>query len=236
MGNRFIRHFGVGFLLVLICDFLVGSALRRFYFTERSGLHYRTTYSIDSTNAEILVFGSSKANHNYVPDLFEKAFHASFYNAGRDGAGIFYHLAVLKSNLRRHKPKIIIFDYTGKFDRNRESYDRLSSLLPYYQGHKEIRSIIEMRSPFEKIKLLSRIYPFNSMLFTIIIGNMKLNSSRKPDDKGYVALHREWPDKIDSMKTSRIYDIDDRKVAALKDTDLFRLFASFLYLQRRLHN
>ena len=38
----------------------------------------------------------------------------SFYNAGRDGNFMFYHLAVLKGVLNRYSPKIVILDFVAE--------------------------------------------------------------------------------------------------------------------------
>ena len=140
---------------------------------------------MDSTLADMLIIGSSRANHHYVPSVFEDSLKISFYNAGRDGNGTFYQLALLKTILKRYTPKIIVFDYSSVFVKGAEEYDQMASLLPYYRTHKEIQPLVEMKSPFEKIKLLSEIYPFNSQLLTISVGNLKMNKKRVADDKGY---------------------------------------------------
>ncbi len=212
MVKKIVLNIVILFIVVFALDFVIGRTLRYFYFKETSGLHYRTTYSFDSTRAEILVFGSSRANHHYVPEVFEDSLKAPFYNTGRDGHGIFYQTALLKSILKRYTPKVIILDYAGGFEKGEIAYDRLSVLLPYYWTHKEIRNILELKSSFERIKLISHIYPFNSQILTIAIGNIELNKKRKPDNKGYVALYKEWPNKIDNKKTLVKYDVDSNKI------------------------
>ncbi len=194
---RFFQKLVVFLIIVKILDILVGQTLRHFYFTQTSGLEYRTTYSMEKTTADMLVLGSSRANHHYPPEVFEKRFHTSFYNAGRDGEYIFYHYAVLKSILTRYTPKVIFLDIrNAEFIAGKDKYDRLSSLLPYYKTHKEIRPIVELKSPYERLKLLSSIYPFNSALFTIAIGNTELNKKRDEDFQGYIPLSRKWKEPI----------------------------------------
>ncbi|HXS59927.1 MAG TPA: hypothetical protein VN703_03845, partial [Candidatus Sulfopaludibacter sp.] len=122
---------------------IIGNLLRTFYFKQQSGLQCRTTYSIEKTTANVLIFGSSAANHDYQTNTFTKRLDTSFYNTGRDGISIFYEYAVLKAILKRYTPKIIILDFDQEeFIKNEASYDRLSALLPYYINHPEIRSII----------------------------------------------------------------------------------------------
>ncbi len=204
-------------IIVFILDFSIGKTLRYFYFKETSGLHYRTTYSFDSTKAEVLIFGGSRANRHYVPQVFEDSLNMSFYNTGRDGNGIFYQISLLKSILKRYTPKVIVLDYVGGFEYDAESYDRMSSILPYYGSHEEIRKTIESKSPYEKVKLISQIYPFNSKILTIAIGNMEINKKREIDDKGYVPLFTTWNEKIDSQNIELINDIDSNKINAFRD-------------------
>jgi hypothetical protein len=182
-------------IIVVVLDAAIGKVLQYFYFKETSGLHFRTTYAMETTRADILVFGSSRANHHYVPEVFEDSLRMSFYNTGRDGNYLIYNYAVFKSILKRYKPKIIIFDINPEvLYFNKNSYERLSSLLPYYRNHPEIRSIIEQRGPYEKYKLYSSIYPYNSSLLTIAIGNLEINKNRKADREGYIPLYNHMQD------------------------------------------
>jgi hypothetical protein len=216
--KKIILNIAIVFIVVFVLDFAIGSTLRNFFFKESSGLHYRTTYAMETTKAEILVFGSSRANHHYVPEIFEDSLKMSFYNTGRDGNGVFFQTALLKSILKRYTPKIIILDYAGGFGKEANDYDRISSLLPYYKKHEEIRNIIELKSPFERMKLLSKIYPFNSEILTIAIGNLDINKKMNSDNKGYVALYKEWQSNIDSIDPVSDYEVDSNKL------DAFRVF------------
>lgn len=218
MVKKVILNIAIVVLVVFILDFAIGKTMRYFYFKESSGLNYRTTFSMDSTKAQILIFGSSRANHSYVPDIFEDSLKKTFYNTGRDGNGIFYQQALVKTILKRYTPEIIIFEFAGTFAEGRNEYDQMSSLLPYYCNHPEIRKIIELRSPFEKIKMLSQIYPFNSQALTITIGNLEINKKRASDSKGYIALYNVWPYNLDSIPDKCVQEIDTNKVIAFTET------------------
>ena len=205
-----IKWFIIRLLIVVIvlfaCDRGTGWLLKYFYFKQKSGLLYRTTYAIDSTTAEILVFGSSRANHHYVPAVFEERLGHTFYNSGRDGSFLLSNYGVFKAVINRYRPVVVIFDLNpeeiGYAARN---YERLSDLLPYYQGHPEIRSVVSLRGPFEKFKMISAIYPYNSLLTNIILGNLDLNKSRNPDDRGYI------PIAPGTVRPDRASDLPERK-------------------------
>lgn len=205
-------------LVLVACDWGTGKILKQFYFRQFSGFSYRTTYAIDSTTAEIIILGSSRANHNYVPEVIEDSLHYTSYNAGRDGNYVLYNYAIFKSITKRYNPKMIIIDIQpSDIDYNKTEYERLSALLPYYQMHPEIRQIVCQRGPFEKIKLFSKIYPYNSMILQIAVGNIDKNKTKQPDIKGYVPIFRTIKDeKIDTTRTSTT-NVDETKMSALKE-------------------
>ncbi len=218
-SNKYLYFFTKLFLLFLIIfvlDFSIGKTLRHFYFTQESGWQYRTTYAMENTVADMIVFGSSRANHHYHPEVFEKRLPFEYYNAGRDGSYNLYHFAVLKSILKRHKPKMVILEF-GKeeFKKSQVGYDRLSALLPYYKTHPEIREILDHKSEAEPLKLaVSQIYPFNSSIFTIAIGNAAINKTRRGDIKGYVPLDKTWNEPMKTIQSVPAYDVDTVSVWA----------------------
>lgn len=186
--------------IIAIADLIIGNTLRRLYFSQTSGFQYRTTYALEKTNEDILVFGSSRASHHYVPEVFENTLKQSFYNTGRDGHFIFYNTIVLQSVLKRYTPKIIILDFSAhSFEKNQDAYDRLSALLPYYKNHNEIRDVIELKSPYEKLKLISSIYPYNSSILSLLMRKLKKSYSTTDDIKGYLPLYGEIKN-MDSME------------------------------------
>ena len=77
-----------------------------------------------------------------------------------------------------------------------------------------MRSIINLKSNYEKIKSLSYIYPYNSSIFTIAVGNTEFHKKRRGDIKGYVPLTNIWKDSIQIDHSPSSYEIDSVKVNA----------------------
>jgi len=215
--KKFILRLLLGLIFVVLFDFIIGKTLKHFYFEQDSGFQYRTTHSLNYTEDEILIFGSSRANHHYDTNILESKLNMSTYNTGRDGTYLFYQTALLKTILKRHQPKIIIYDFFGSFEYSQSDYDRLSFLLPYYEEHEEIREVLELKGPFEKFKTLSKIYPYNSMLFNIIMGNMEFNKKKNKDIKGFVPLNKNWTSELQAIKSTTKYELDQNKLNAFKD-------------------
>ncbi len=179
----------------MIGDQLIGFVLKSLYKKQKSGLLYRTTYSIDSTKADFIVLGSSRANHDYDPKVFESELNSSFYNCGRDKQGLLYSCAVLSAITKRYTPKCVIIDIRpDEFTLSDEG--TLATLLPYYDNQ-AIRPYLNINSRFEQVKMLSRIYPYNSLLTNLIVG---LNKKWVEDYKGYVALtNRTSNDAVETL-------------------------------------
>ena len=187
--NQFVLKLVAFFFVVFMVDLSIGFLLKRYYFKQESGNDYQATYVIDKTEAEILIFGSSRAANIYDPRIFESQLNLTCYNAGRYGYPIFYHYGLLKASIKRHVPKIVILSIdAGNFSINQEAYDRLSSLLPYYKDHPEIRPVVNLKGRYEKLKMISSIYPYNSLVLPIIQGNASINKLRAESINGYIAL------------------------------------------------
>jgi len=216
--TRFLLRFLMIALVILLFDRGIGAILNYCYFNTKSGECYRTTYAIDSTVAEIIIFGSSRAKCSYVPKIFEDSLHYSCYNTGRDGNFILFNYAMFKEITNRYNPKFVIFDISPEeLEYRTWEYDRLSLLLPYYQTHSEIRRIVDLKGSFEKIKFLSAIYPFNSLVFKIALGNLELNQAREPDYNGYAPYFETLKnEKLDTTRISNFL-IDEQKIKALND-------------------
>jgi hypothetical protein len=201
------------FMILFAIDYSLGSLFRYLYFKQESGELYRITYCIEKTHEDILVVGSSRANHHYHPDVFEKRLGLSFYNTGVDGEHIFYQAAILKGVLKRYAPKIVLLDFVeAEFDKDHASYDRLSSLLPYYYDHPEIRPILNLKSPYEKYKMLSKLYPYNSEIFQIMLGETDYKKLKHEDIKGYIPRLELWDEPIKTVVYPEKYPLDTNKI------------------------
>jgi len=134
------------------------------------------------------------------------------------GQFILYHYATLKAILNRYTPKLIILDlYPTELRVERDSYERLSFLLPYYKRDPAIQSVVDMKGPYEKYKLVSSIYPYNSAILVLAASNNEYYKSRNAADKGYYAQTGIWSKPIHTV-SSDPYPLDSVKI------NIFRSF------------
>ena len=204
------------FIILFILDYSVGHAFKYFYFRQDIGRQYRAIYSIEETQADILIFGPSTGYNNYVPEVLETRLSQTCYNTGSPGQFILYHYATLRTILNRYSPKCIILDIIpGEFLAEKESYDRLSFLLPFYRRDTALQSVVDLKGPFEKYKLLSSIYPFNSILLTLAAQNTASYRSNNTVEKGYKARTNVW-DKPFKSTSPEPYPLDSIKIKIFK--------------------
>lgn len=225
---RHIRNILIFLILLFILDCSIGDLLRKYYFKMNSGSLAKVTFILDKMNADVLIIGASTATHNYVPEIFEESLNLSFFNAGRDGTGLLYYNALISVVLKRYTPNIIILDLSPySLDKSYDDKARASILLPYLKGFSEIRPFVLERSKFEKLKLLSHIYPFNSLAWEIIRHqNPGRNVASYLIDKGYLPLSGEITEDCKIPVENKI----------IIDKDKVRLFHTFLNNVKNYHS
>jgi hypothetical protein len=208
MKNKYIRFIANSILfitIIFIFDQAFGKVMRHFYFRSEYGDIYHLRYSLDSTKADVIILGSSRAHGHYVPVIVEDSLNLTCFNTGINGSFLLNNYAVYKSLVKRYSPKVILMDISlGELYVGTEGYDDLSSLLPYYKKRPEIRDVILLKSKFEKLKLISGVYPFNSALLTIVEGSIRTEDLNEL--KGYLPL-------FGSLKDSSIKHVQERDLA-----------------------
>lgn len=188
----FWKNILVFFVSLILFDFIAGNVLEHFYFTQKKGKLYNITVALEKQTSEVLIFGSSRAMHHYNPHIITDSLGLSCFNAGYDSEGILYANAMLDAILERYIPKVIILDVLPvEFSESTVSYDLLYLLNPYVKKHPVLWNTLSLKSRFEKIKHLSSIYPYNSMLARIIIGNLSIKT-KDESDSGFTALNGIW--------------------------------------------
>ncbi len=181
--TKFLGKLLVLIVLVGVLDFAIGSLIEYLYFNQGNNWYTATTYAINKADEDILIFGSSRANHHYIPEILTTKTGLSCYNAGCDGQSLFYDYALLKSVLSRRKPEKVILD----LNRNslyyyQDNYDRLSHLFPYYKANKDISQIVDLKEHSSMYIRLSKLYAYNSTILVILKSFIK----PRTDFNGYI--------------------------------------------------
>lgn len=209
-------------VLMVVLDWAVGTWSEKMYYKSKYGMFHRQIYCLQESKDDILILGSSRAAHHYVPQIFEDSLGMSCYNAGSDGECIYYHYAILAARcFRKCPPKLVILEVMG-LDvtvSNTGSFslaDALDRLAPHYGEVPAIDSLFYLNGWKERVKLCSKTYRYNSKM----VQTIKCNYLPSPEDKGYEALDGVLEIKdgkaADVLTSSSEPDIEERKVVYVR--------------------
>lgn len=141
--------------------------------------------------SDIVVFGSSRAKHHYIPEIIQRETGRTVFNVGFDAQTLLCHFGVQQLVLERHQPEMVILDLNTEDLRQtglRDPYDKLAVLLPFHDNRR-VYELLLTRSKYERIKLWSRLYPYNSQILAILKYNLRPTSEGSSLSGGYVPYH-----------------------------------------------
>jgi hypothetical protein len=169
-------------------------------------------YTMWGVKSDIIIIGASDAMHSYIPSMIRDYYGMSTYNCGYDGHTFYYQACAIYGILKRNHPKYIIWSFYPYFLQLGEQSGELSQLRQFYESNELCKNVIDASGLSERIKMFSKLYRYNSLLFGIA-KNMFLHPS---SDDGYIPLANggyEYP-KI----YKRIYNdinVDEKKVETI---------------------
>jgi len=156
--------------MVVVADWTAGTAVAHLYRKSHDITISKIRYTFFHTEEDILILGSSRAQHHYNPETLVKGTELTAYNCGLGGQPLAFSLVQLSETVSRYKPKTVILDVTPDFRYDHDSDPRLKILGPYFRADTLVRSILlDNGSKFERLKFLSSIYPYNGMLADLIL-------------------------------------------------------------------
>ena len=109
MKRLFVRLLVLLFLVIAF-DYGYGIVCRYLIAHPKGGSVYLDNYICDSTKADLLIFGSSKAQNQYDPVILEDTLGLSVFNCGTHGMGMIYHYGRWKIISQRYIPKVVVFE------------------------------------------------------------------------------------------------------------------------------
>lgn len=154
---------------MIIIDFFVGIVFGYLVNHAKGGDNSRNNYICNETKDEILILGSSRAIHHYIPTIIQDSLNLSCYNCGQDGNGILLNYSRYQMIKNRYEPNLIIYDITPDFDylSGDDNHKYLGWQKAYYD-RQGISNVFEAVDPLEKYKMQSNMYRYNSTCIQII--------------------------------------------------------------------
>ena len=182
-------------ILLVLFDRGLGNLCQYMYSSSKYGIFARQNHCFNEPKEDILILGSSRAAHHYIPSIFQDSLNMTCYNAGSDGMCIYYHYVVLASWIKKHKPKLVLCDLTeSDLLASKTSTFTLEAALerlaPHYGICPEVDSLCSMQGWREIVKMHSMLYRYNSKLLQIV----KSNFIYSYENAGYEPLYGSLPD------------------------------------------
>ena len=184
--KKFLFNIAIFFAIVAVVDFSLGKV---FYYLQshaggRTGAEY---YVCEKATEDVIVMGSSRASHHYVPEIISEKLGMSCFNAGQDGNGIILQYGRWRMLSERYIPKLIIYDISSGFDMavndNMTYVDRLKPFSNDTTVNKYVTSLF----PMERVKTLSRMYCYNYKFIEMAFDYLRKGDFIKT--RGYIPLN-----------------------------------------------
>ncbi len=167
--RRFLLNVLVLLGLLWLADFAVGAALARL-FHDSPGENGDRLGRAFAYRAPIVVCGSSRVEHHYMVDSLETELGVRAWNLGQPKSwGALYEYGTAAMVLRHYTPRLWIMEVEAGTYAFPERMEHLVSFVPYVNEEPAAARLLELRSPWERVKRLSRIYPYNSLLVGLLV-------------------------------------------------------------------
>lgn len=216
--TKLVAALGLFFLLNL----LLFMPLNYMYFNSYGGNSGAQINNVLRQKSDIFIFGASRAAHHFDPDLISKATGMSVFNAGDDGKNSAYQLGLLKMLIKKHKPKLIIYEVGDLKGLDGGTVD----LFPYYFQDTDIRSILRRRDKWIPFKMMFPLYAYNQKFFSITKGYISHTETIKTGFRPIEGII--LPAEVSRAKSDFQAEIKQRDTTRPDDflVDCFTLFVS----------
>lgn len=177
--KKYILNIVIFFCIVAGIDFCFGEIMDKVYLSVKGGDIKEMNEVCLEKEYDVIVMGSSRAQHHYVSRIISDSLGMSCFNTGKDGQGIILMYGIFRMILNRYEPSLIIYDICGLDllknieDSNNERY---VSLLKPYIKQPYIGEYIRDVSFKEWLKSKSSLYRYNSISILALRNATKQNA------------------------------------------------------------
>lgn len=220
--KRFFINIIVIATLLAVADLMVGVVAKRVIanLPDSAILEADIVQSLNKKKADILILGSSKAKHSFVPRLFSDSLHLTAYNAGCDGHDVIYASLVLESFLERCQPKIVVLGLWNSMLDGSWHANSINNCKSLYKANRPYTEWVNSHEPLStRIKMQSNIYRLNSSM----VWMLKSYAKGDQHSDGYAPLYEVpkkmsdtmisgfKPDSVEEATLKRIINLCHRK-------------------------
>lgn len=215
--RRFLLKVLLFCAFVVAMDFAFGYVFSWLRTHAKGGSTANCEYIANRCVDDVIILGSSRATHHYIPQIIEDSLGVSCYNCGEEGNGVVLACGRLKMLMHRYKPKLVIYEITPGYDYGNSETNKkfLGYLRAYYdkQGVRELFDLFDDEQSWLKMK--SKMYQNTTRLLPDIVDNMIFRDNNKGYDPLYGKMKftktspakEKTPMTIDSLKLSTLESV-----------------------------
>lgn len=211
--KKFIQHIFLFFGIVAVVDFAVG---KLFWYLQSSVAGGRTGseyYACKQSDKDVIIMGSSRASHHYIPQMITDSLGLSCFNAGQDGNGIILQYGRWKMISERYAPKVIIYDVNPSFDMaENDNMTYVDHLKPFCEDE-AVKGYVSDIFPMERLKLTSHLYRYNYKFIEMVSDCMRKGTDV---NKGYIPLRgqirQDMVERATSLSIAENLRLDETKL------------------------
>lgn len=178
--------------VILAADFVLGKTLETLFESSKDLSITRLNYTFDKTSEDILILGSSRALHHFVPAIISEKTNKTVYNCGFEGQGLWFSYLQLLKTTNRYSPDHVILEISPNILTDSQSDLKLNILLPFAEKDTAIASALNKNNISESIKFISKVYPYNSLVFDLLYSKYNFV---KDSFNGFVPLYETMSQK-----------------------------------------
>jgi hypothetical protein len=160
-------------VLLFVLDRALGALAAHWYFKTRDGDTGGQINGLLASRSAVVVFGDSRAETHYDPGVLSGALGTTAFNAGFKGSNSIYFYGLEQLVLEHFEPRLIVLDFSPyAVDNSRDDpYQRLYPLYPYWRDP-AVWPLIAADGLMAQLGFLSRLYPYNSKIHSILTFNL----------------------------------------------------------------
>lgn len=180
--SKDFKLFGIKIFVLLLLLFAIDCV----FGTVMSSLEHKDSnigYIMDECKYDLLIFGSSRAKRHYNPQIIEDSLCLSCYNCGQDAMGIILNNILIRELYKRYEPKLIVYDIYPPLDLVEYCDNHVFiGNMRSYMSRPTVSEVINNIDKYEKVKMLSNLYKYNSKFKDIVNEHLNFNNQKYNDN------------------------------------------------------
>lgn len=173
-------------------------------------------YIADGIDEDVVLLGTSRCIHHYVPSIITDSIHKSVYNGGiSDSDNIYAHYILLNLMLIHHRPEVVCLelmpkDYSIQTD---DPFGKISFFAPWI-GRSAAADSVYMEAGTYWNYVVSHLYRYNAKGVEALGG--MISNHRYGEDNGYFTIEGTHNKSLTMEKEVSPNGVDSLKLAYLQ--------------------